>query len=592
MKETDWDTVELTGWPVCRHAITWSSEDLAVATGEVVHILTPRNASDSRGVPGHRQWHTFTLRVNQFEFSEWPTQSLATLKHFSIGEEQSDSHVAAFAWSPSGLGLYRRSVLAVLTSNLILSFWETNGKLGEWKRTCIVNHHFQPEPSPESSDDVRLKQRVRSFAWLPPTPELDTNHRTQHFLMIADDTRSISIYAVRKTKFAYGHWMFELLARYQIPVGHNSDFNATTRASLRETLLGSSPITRLDSTEWVTTQGTAKESATAACLCVKVSFGVMAHNRYLSVSVRSLTQEIPDGSVPDHTVSVSIEQSQTPESFPFCQPPSQDLFESSLRGTRSDFNDEYDLGGRVLIRHWGAVYYPDRTKAAACVSLHPSDMIESCLPSRQRTTVIFAILNPSVVANVQDQLKTYEKIITFIAGLPSNMLRTSSDQKILANAITLTELHFASSTSLSQWAVSARAHLNLYATKSPRHITEKSLEDGSVTEIVSAGPHLSEVTIGYKNQAEVVGQESCEVCEALITFSSATSATCANHHYFTRCSLSFLAIQEPGISMYCAQCGKQFLHPSRIEGINGPSLSQALFNRFDVCPFCQGKFRG
>lgn len=588
MNEPDWDPVELTGWPMCKNAITWSSEDLAVATGEVVHILTPRNASESRGVPGHRQWHTFVLRVNQFEFSDWPTQTLATLKHFSIGEELSDSHVAAFAWSPSGLGLYRRSVLTVLTSNLILSFWETNGKLGEWKRTCIVNHHVQPDVSSEDPNNVRLKHRVRSFTWLPPTPEFGNSHRSPHLLMIADDTYSVFIYAVRKTKAAYGHWAFELLTRHQLPIARNSP----PKASLRATLLSSSPITRLGSTEWFAGNGEGEEGSTAAYLKVKVSFGAMTQQRYLSVLVHGPAEGMLDGGVPDHGVRVSIEESQTVESLSFSQSPSQDLFESSLRGPRSDFNDEYDLGGRILIRHWGTVYCPDRTKAAACVSLHPSEMIESCLPSRQRTTVVFAILSPSIVTNVQDDMKIYENILNFIAGLSSNLLKTNLDNKILANAIGLTELHFRDSTDLIQWAASARAFLDLHATKSPQQITVQSLGDGAVTESVSANTPLSEVITRDKNQAEAVGKEICEVCEALITFSSATSATCANNHYFTRCCLSLLAIQEPGISMYCAQCGKQFLHPSRIEGINGPSLSQALFSRFDVCPFCQGKFRG
>ena len=594
MNETEWDTVELAGWPICKNAITWSSEDLAVATGEVVHILTRRNASESRGVPGHRDWHTFVLRVNQFEFSDWPTQSLATLKHFSIGEELSDSHVAAIEWSPSGLGLYRRSVLAILTSNLILSFWETNGKLGEWKRTCLVNHHVQQAVPPTDSDHVRLQHRVRSFTWLPPTPEFVQSHRNLHLLMIADDTYSISIYAVRKTMSAYGHWAFGLWARFPMHLGQSSSHNVIPKSSLRATLLSSSKVTRLESTEWFTANEKGDESAAAAAayLKVKVSFGGMTQNRYLLVSLHSLAEEPSEAGALDHGVRVSIEESQTVDRPAFTQSPSLDLFESSLRGPRSDFDDEYDLGGRVLIRHWGTAYFPDRTKAAACVSLHPSEMIESCLPSRQRTTLVFTILRPSVVPNVQNDMEVYENILNFIAGLSSTSLKTNLDAKILANAIGLIGLHSLNSPRLVQWEASARTSLQLMVMKSSLHSHVQSLEEAIVTQRVSPDQSLTEVATGHKFQIESAGQEVCEVCEAPIPFASEISATCAQNHYFTRCSLSFLAIQEPGISMYCAQCGKQFLNPGRIEGINGPSLSQALFQRFDVCPFCQGKFRG
>lgn len=584
---------------MCKNAITWSSEDLAVATGEVVHILTPRHSSKLRGVPGHRQWHTFTLRVNQFELSEWPMQTLATLNQFSIGEELSDSHIAALAWSPAGLGLYRRSVLAVLTSNLILSFWETNGKLGEWKRTCVVNHYVDPDIPVENFHNARLKKRIRSFTWLPPIPWSDTAHRSLQLLILADDTYCISIYAVWKTtKSAYGHWSFELLARHQMHVGRDSSGGIggiVPNSSLRATLLGTSPISKLESTEWSAGDGLGEESLRTAYLKIKVSFGVITQNRYLSVCIQNLAEESSGGSVLEHAIKVTIEASQTCESLSFSQCPTQDLFEASLRGPRSDFNDEYDLDGRIIIKHWGAVYCPDRTKAAACVSLHPSELIESCVPSKQRTTVVFAILNTSVVANVQSDMKTYEDILNFLAGLSSNLLSTSLDKKILANAMMLAELHFLDSTNLSRWAASVRSQLDLQNTQSPQQINGQSLEHRAITQDDSMSvdyPVTEEVVTAEIVQAEAVGKEICEVCEAPITFSSATSATCANNHSFTRCSLSFVAIQEPGISMYCAQCGKQFLDPGRIEGMNGPSLSQALFNRFDVCPYCQGKFRG
>lgn len=76
-----------------------------------------------------------------------------------------------------------------------------------------------------------------------------------------------------------------------------------------------------------------------------------------------------------------------------------------------------------------------------------------------------------------------------------------------------------------------------------------------------------------------------------------------------RCALTFLAITRPGISKYCERCGKEFLNEhveptgeTHTAGNSGetpcnltdrqPSLACWLFQRFDVCPYCGGKYVG
>ncbi|KAK5064825.1 hypothetical protein LTR84_000659 [Exophiala bonariae] len=598
-QRASWDAVELPVWPLCKNAITWSSEGVAIAAGEGVHILTPRHDSETRDLSGHRQWHTFTLRTNQFDLSEWPKQPLATIKLFSVGEELSDSHVAALAWSPPGLGLYRRSVLTILTSNLLLSIWETNGKLGEWNRTCIVNHFLQGHPPPDEPSHARLEQRIRSFTWLPASEEFGTGQWSPHLLMTADDTYTISIHQVCKTTDSVPRgWSFELLARYQMPIESVTPEDIRSMSSLRTALLTTSRTTRLESTEWTLDDRDDEKSSISASLKIRVSFGALTRKRYLSVRLQSHAQMSAAITEHDHGITVTIDESQTCEPLFVNQSPTTELFESSIRGPQSDFNEEYNLNGRVLVRHWGAVYHPDRTRAAACISLHPSDMIESCLPSRQRTTVVFKILTASAAERVRSDIEVFEDILNFLSGVSMDLLRIDLDRKILANAISLVKLHFMASAHLSQWAASAHMQLNSMETREDAEYGEQSLIPGSNIGMVSAdvtAPISRDVPAEDFNLAGTNGQglrEICEVCSAPITFTSAASATCTNNHYFTRCSLSFVAIQEPGISMYCAKCGKQFLDPSRIEENSGPSLSQALFNRFDICPFCQGKFRG
>lgn len=73
-------------------------------------------------------------------------------------------------WSPPGLGKHRRCVLGVLTSNLVLSFYEAVGSQGKWARVAIVNgvlgSHFQYLDLEEGL--MLRKTMIRSFAWCPP----------------------------------------------------------------------------------------------------------------------------------------------------------------------------------------------------------------------------------------------------------------------------------------------------------------------------------------------------------------------------------------------------------------------------------------
>lgn len=77
-----------------------------------------------------------------------------------------------------------------------------------------------------------------------------------------------------------------------------------------------------------------------------------------------------------------------------------------------------------------------------------------------------------------------------------------------------------------------------------------------------------------------------------------------------RCALTLIAITRPGISKRCERCGKEFLneHIETAEEdtistnhkygiyqdltVRQPSLACWLFKKFDVCPYCGGKYVG
>ena len=77
-----------------------------------------------------------------------------------------------------------------------------------------------------------------------------------------------------------------------------------------------------------------------------------------------------------------------------------------------------------------------------------------------------------------------------------------------------------------------------------------------------------------------------------------------------RCALTFLAITSPGLSKRCERCGREFLN-EHFEPVKDdtaltihddddhrgamalqPSLACWLYRKFDICPYCCGKFVG
>ncbi|OAL36396.1 hypothetical protein AYO20_04292 [Fonsecaea nubica] len=577
------ESVTLPYWPTCRNALTWSSEDLAVAAGELVHILTPRDASKSLGDPGHKQWHTFTLRVNHFQQSEWPSQELATITQFSIGEELSESTVVSLSWSPAGLGIYRRSALAILTSNLILSLWESNGRLGVWQRTAIVNQYL---PIPSSGDDTgssRRKQRVRAFHWLPALSLPAGSRWGSQFLAVADDDFTVSFFHLWKTNGAvYGHWSYKLLAQYKFPGFQHLTASAMKKLGLRTILAQTSPISKLETSEWEFEGEASKHSGTAA-LDVKVSFGQCSEAKYLSLQVKWMGA---GNGKTEPTMVLTVTPAQSASGILSSETPTQGQFESAIQKSRSDFDRKFGLDGRIRVHCWGTVFSPDRTIAAACISLHPSDMIEYGAPSSQRTTVVFTLVQEPTVSDhlPESPSEAQKRILEQIMESSLDLVKTDLDKHIVRTAAALIKLQFKDSSSLTCWAD------DLLKLLPPRAFPQDSNGPDQRQLYNDAGDTAG---AGSGGEESVLADEVCDLCGEIIPFSADPSrARCNRGHQFSRCSLSFVAIQEPGISMFCSKCGRQFLDPGKLECVGGPSLSQALFDYFDVCPYCQGKFRG
>ncbi|KAL4880612.1 transcription factor IIIC subunit delta N-term-domain-containing protein [Aspergillus karnatakaensis] len=168
------DPLELQVFPSCYNCLSWSSDgELAVASGENVLILTPKPPSkrqENETSPlSSNDWHRTRFRANVFTINEWSIMFPQPRDRFSIGAEQSLSTVVGVEWSPPGLVKHRRSVLAVLTSNMVLSIYALVPGSGKWTRIAVVNKALEAYfGEGEESTSRARKSSIRAFTWIPP----------------------------------------------------------------------------------------------------------------------------------------------------------------------------------------------------------------------------------------------------------------------------------------------------------------------------------------------------------------------------------------------------------------------------------------
>lgn len=172
--------ITLPFWPSSLDCLRWSSDNIiAVGGGDQIGILTPRLQGPG---PDGTFWNSTYFKANAFTSEEAPLLQPLTFTNFSPGEELSNRHVQALEWSPLGLARFGQCVLAVLSSNHVLSLWECDGRAdagSNWKRKVIINHalmsHYSTiEKATGETDQLynerkQVSQRVRAFAWSPRT---------------------------------------------------------------------------------------------------------------------------------------------------------------------------------------------------------------------------------------------------------------------------------------------------------------------------------------------------------------------------------------------------------------------------------------
>lgn len=255
---------------------------------------------------------------------------------------------------------------------------------------------------------------------------------------------------------------------------------------------------------------------------------------------------------------------------------------------------------------------------------------------------------------LRDANSIYPEIVSSILEFPRND-PSKLCERILYAAACASLLIFTlnkSKVNLSQVAFQWLAHhdevdlseeLNLCTELLRHHTTDDDADSGEAVK-VGITPRARAVLKSHQVQSVL---EVCEICGEGIGWYSIQEARCAAGHSFgmesldvserrltnilVRCALTLLAIQEPGVSKYCERCGMQYLteeallkdnarqdtsghggigalattrsghNPTKFNKDGEPhasapyesaSLVRMLFDKYDVCIFCGGKFVG
>ncbi|KAJ5379689.1 uncharacterized protein N7496_002117 [Penicillium cataractarum] len=714
--------VDLAFSPSCFESLSWSADgDLAVAAGEYVQILTPKKLdTDSSGPKNQDEWNITRIRVNLFTVAEWQFIQPQNRDDFSLAAEQSTGTVVGVAWSPPGLGRFRRSVLAVLTSNLLLSLWEPVGIQGQWTRVAIVNHIFHLDPTaPAQLTGLELRRsNIRSFQWCPPllappsqnaglAPEPESRWGV-HLLVVTNDANEAILLRVRRLvdgKISSVPYSIDKLALYSLEDGQERYPQACSASLLRSALQGKARPLSVCCGPWLEVPRTSEDIFYSATAVIATVFGTQL--RVFKTTVTLLASNPVDGVIiqyeatarlSDHPLSInsskwtprpvngplnwaSTDQSAAitltaPTNIGFlavsipravyvgsATPPDElDIHEwplsilaeedgegpkrymepisgmtafcdeksgvlslhlgtmsglgivLNLDGSRANnsprlpqwrkivedrleqFDLDRDLGGQSVARIWGLASY--RGVVAVLFSRHPTDMIEYRVTSDEKSVLAFAsedsdyspdiqtLLAPTISATESwSPADQREAVISYVLSSMDEIAEGDPESQRLIYALACCAI-------VDQKGEAIRSHarqsLIRLAVLTGADLTEE------IARCDEKSPTLSAKSIEQLSGPGAHMFEKCEICDAGIAWVSATEAQCAEGHLFVRCGLSFLAIQEPGLSKYCSRCRAEYINEETIARIHEGNLCplfRNLFEAFDTCLYCGGKFQ-
>ena len=349
------------------NCLAWSKDgELAVAAGEEVYILIPRHIHSN-------PWTLIHIRVNTFTFDEWPERGQASFADLAIGEEQSKISIVSLAWSPTGLAKHGRCVLAILTSNLLLSLWAPGPDAinpTTWERVFIFND--TAIPSHISTDSSPTLQRIRCMSWAPVAAQHiakdpSSNRKDEiAIIAIADGTNRLCFLEVYSPfNCQKSTWDVKLLTYKALaPLQRN-----THRISLLQAALSARQF--IDRIDW----GGWDQDNHIVVRCYTFG-GHYKLDLFLSLG--------PPIAV---TISDQVEQVDYRgiHTFDFALPASM---ETIVRPCRLKYAEQHHLRPEsVSLRTWGTASFDNIL--ATCVTFHPKEMLEYQVPAEASAVISF-----------------------------------------------------------------------------------------------------------------------------------------------------------------------------------------------------------
>lgn len=248
----------------------------------------------------------------------------------------------------------------------------------------------------------------------------------------------------------------------------------------------------------------------------------------------------------------------------------------ALEQVCTDFDRQNCLNGLFRVRFWGSAKSPDNQTEAACVTLHPWDTYEYTSPVHEKSRVVLRSLG-TPTGRTDGLRKSEDEVLASISefvvqSLDScDGLMSKLDCKLLRAFIAWTSLH-------------------PERVKTYHRLQEKITQQRSDQADAAKVPDdVQAIRAQMSNRLDAA--DACDLCGSQIPITATNlTAVCESGHPFTRCSLSLLSIQEPGISKHCALCERQFLDSSKLGPHDSQSLFGRLFDAFDTCPYCGGKY--
>ena len=586
--------------PSCQKCLAWSEDgELAVAVGENVVILLPNRSTSSNGASN--PWTQVRIKVNEFTHEEWPPIALASFKDMSLGEEQSNSHVIAVAWSPPGLALYRRPVLTVLTANHLLSFWAAEFDPREpdsWTRVLVVNN-------------VIGMPHIRCMAWAPvgiPSRDDESNHPSNRWgpfvLAVAGDRPEVQIWIASYTCTTSKDEEWNLALCGQIECSKAEAVSPFPPSLLRQ---------ELEEYRYIDFVGFGPVKKTVSELRTTLRC------RFSGVYTQA-TLTIAESNLQDASIQL-IEGYHNESPRPFRDYESQ--FSELLSKYRGRHAKSHRTSSDLIdVEVHGSASFS--SISAICVTSQVSNRIEYKTISDEVTTILFhdaSTQDESLMFSWQTEpaVRSETAYIAIFAELKKTMLLSStvdgSALKILYSAMMIAMvLAEPGHKELLQNAQSAATYLS-EKLGCPSAFDKESRALSELNEKRSGNaPELSGYVRSFSRSrlpellddsrlAEVVDTCPIPSCGKPVSWEGVDESQCLGGHPLgSRCGITFLPILEPGISKGCLSCCREFLMDSQgrlgvedklgngiSDGTRG-SLASHLLAIFDVCPYCGGKY--